>query len=89
MSVSGNFNHTQRAVCRGLLIIAPLLMKTPSIVGTTAMFLVSSGILVHNISFIHYSLFTIHYSLEPMLHSVSSIMIAAFVVPILLDGVVD
>ena len=82
MSVSGNFNHTQRAVCRGLLIIAPLLMKTPSIVGTTAMSLVSGGILVHNISFIHYSL-------EPMLHSVSSIMIAAFVVPILLDGVVD
>jgi predicted DNA repair protein MutK len=65
-----------------LLIIAPLLMKTLSIVGTTAMFLVSGGILVHNISFIHYLL-------EPMLHSVASIMIAASVVPILLDEVMD
>jgi predicted DNA repair protein MutK len=80
-SVSGTFNRIQRTVGRGLLIFAPLLMKTLSVVGTAAMFLVGGGILVHSIPFIHYAL-------EPILHSVESIKITASVVPILLDGVV-
>jgi predicted DNA repair protein MutK len=80
-SVSGSFNGIQRTVGRGLLIFAPLLMKTLSIVGTAAMFLVGGGILVHSIP-------VIHHLLEPILHSVESITIAASIVPILLDGVV-
>lgn len=80
-SVSGTFNGIQRSVGRGLLIFAPLLMKTLSIVGTAAMFLVGGGILVHSIP-------VIHHLLEPILHSVESITIAASIVPILLDGVV-
>lgn len=80
-SVSGSFNGVQRAAGRGLLIIAPLLMKTLSIVGTAAMFLVGGGILVHSIP-------VLHHILEPMLHSVESIKIAASVVPILLEGLV-
>ncbi|WP_339726331.1 DUF808 domain-containing protein [uncultured Paraglaciecola sp.] len=80
-SVSGTFNSIQRAVGRGLLIFAPFLMKTLSIVGTAAMFLVGGGILVHSIP-------VIHHLLEPLIHSVESITIAAAIVPILLDGMV-
>ena len=39
----------QRAVGRGLLVAAPWLMKTLSVVGTAAMFLVGGGILVHGV----------------------------------------
>jgi predicted DNA repair protein MutK len=80
-SVSGSFNGIQRAAGRSLLIIAPLLMKTLSIVGTAAMFLVGGGILVHSIP-------VLHHILEPALHSVESIKVAASVVPILLEGLV-
>jgi predicted DNA repair protein MutK len=80
-SVSGSFNNIQRAAGRGLLIIAPLLMKTLSIVGTAAMFLVGGGILVHSIP-------VLHHLLEPVIHSVESINIAASIVPILFEGLV-
>jgi hypothetical protein len=80
-SVSGNFNSIQRTAGRSLLIIAPLLMKTLSIVGTAAMFLVGGGILVHSIP-------VLHHILEPVLHSVESLKVAASVVPILLEGLV-
>lgn len=80
-SVSGTFNRIQRSVGRGLLIFAPLLMKTLSIVGTAAMFLVGGGILVHSVP-------VIHHLLEPILQAVESISIADFIVPILLDGTV-
>ena len=53
-SVSGGFNALQRFIGRSLLIIAPLLMKFLSIVGTAAMFLVGGGILVHSINMIHH-----------------------------------
>lgn len=78
-SVSGTFNRMQRSVGRGLLIFAPLLMKTLSIVGTAAMFLVGGGILVHSIPWIQHLL-------EPVLQSVESIKMAASIVPIVLDG---
>ena len=39
----------KRALGRGILRVAPYLMKTLSIVGTAAMFLVGGGILVHGI----------------------------------------
>ena len=44
----------QAAIGRGLLIFAPYLMKTLSIVGTAAMFLVGGGILIHGIPPIHH-----------------------------------
>ncbi|MEE7567643.1 DUF808 domain-containing protein, partial [Xanthomonas sp. Kuri4-3] len=42
------------AVGRGILAAAPWLMKTLSVVGTVAMFLVGGGILVHNIPALHH-----------------------------------
>lgn len=80
-SVSGRFNTLQRAAGRGLLIVAPLLMKTLSIVGTAAMFLVGGGILVHSIP-------AIHHFIEPALHSVDSVAILNVVAPILIEGLV-
>jgi predicted DNA repair protein MutK len=53
-SVSGSFNALQRRLGRGLLILAPMLMKMLSVVGTAAMFLVGGGILVHSIGLIHH-----------------------------------
>ena len=53
-SVSGSFNRLQRALGRGILIIAPKLMRTLSIVGTAAMFLVGGGILVHSVPAFHH-----------------------------------
>ncbi|MDA8129174.1 MAG: DUF808 domain-containing protein [Betaproteobacteria bacterium] len=43
------FSPPVRSVGRGILRAAPLLMKTLSVVGTAAMFLVGGGILVHGL----------------------------------------
>lgn len=53
-SLSGSFSTLKKALGRGLLAFAPLLMKTLAIVGTIAMFLVGGGIIVHSIEFIHH-----------------------------------
>jgi uncharacterized protein len=44
-----------RAIGRSLLAMAPWLMKTLSVVGTAAMFLVGGGILVHGIAPLHHA----------------------------------
>lgn len=44
----------QAMIGKGLLRFAPYLMKTLSIVGTAAMFLVGGGILIHGVPFIHH-----------------------------------
>jgi hypothetical protein len=44
-----------RAFGRGLLRSAPWLMKTLSVVGTAAMFVVGGGILVHGLPFLHHA----------------------------------
>ena len=43
-----------QALGRGLLWLAPRLMKTLTVVGTAAMFLVGGGILVHGVSLLHH-----------------------------------
>ena len=45
--------RAQRSLGRGILYTAPFLMKTLSVVGTAAMFLVGGGILVHGIPATH------------------------------------
>ncbi|MGE8408901.1 MAG: DUF808 domain-containing protein [Pseudomonas sp.] len=45
-----------QAVGRGILHAAPYLMKTLSVVGTAAMFLVGGGILVHGIEPLHHAI---------------------------------
>uniref|UniRef100_UPI00398C43CE DUF808 family protein n=1 Tax=Salmonella enterica TaxID=28901 RepID=UPI00398C43CE len=45
-----------QGVGKGLLIIAPWLMKALSIAGTLAMFLVGGGIVVHGIALLHHAI---------------------------------
>lgn len=82
-SVSGSFNRLQRFFGRGLLILAPLLMKFLAIVGTAAMFLVGGGILVHSIDLIH------HYT-QDLLQALAipAQGIIASVAPIVVEGLV-
>jgi uncharacterized protein len=47
--------HTARAMGRGIMWFAPKLMKTLSIVGTAAMFMVGGGILVHGWPWLHHA----------------------------------
>jgi predicted DNA repair protein MutK len=52
---SGALDGTARAIGRGLLLGAPWLMKTLSVAGTVAMFLVGGGILVHGVPPVHHA----------------------------------
>lgn len=45
-----------RGIGKGLLILAPWLMKFLSVVGTLAMFLVGGGILVHGVPVLHHAI---------------------------------
>ncbi len=45
-----------RAVGSGILALAPYLMKTLSVAGTVAMFLVGGGILTHGVAFLHHAI---------------------------------
>lgn len=45
-----------RGIGKGLLVLAPWLMKFLSVVGTLAMFLVGGGILVHGIPVLHHTI---------------------------------
>ncbi len=66
----------KRALGRALLAFAPLLMKTLSIVGTAAMFLVGGGILAHGLPY----LLTQEHNLELWLNTIPTIGI--IIVPI-------
>lgn len=50
---SGWSSRLLRGLGRGILRFAPWLMKTLSVAGTAAMFLVGGGILAHNLHFLH------------------------------------
>jgi len=82
-SVSGRFNSLQRTLGRGLLIFAPALMKTLTVVGTIAMFLVGGGILVHSFEWLHKQ---VHHIVEYLSGVFGTI--AELTVPILTEGVV-
>ncbi len=58
-------NGPAQMLGRGILRAAPLLMKTLSIGGTVAMFLVGGGILVHGLS-------PVHHWIEPVAHSLGT-----------------
>jgi predicted DNA repair protein MutK len=46
--------RAQRAIGRGVLVAAPFMMKSLSVIGTAAMFLVGGGILTHGIPAVHH-----------------------------------
>ncbi|ODU10692.1 MAG: hypothetical protein ABS84_01550 [Rubrivivax sp. SCN 71-131] len=49
-------SRAQRGLGRGILALAPWLMKALSVLGTAAMFLVGGGILVHGVAPLHHAI---------------------------------
>ena len=58
--------RAQRSLGRGILYTAPYLMKTLSVVGTAAMFLVGGGILVHGIPGTHGLIETLTHAVQKL-----------------------
>ena len=56
LHLSKKASQWQRAFGRALLTLAPYLMKTLSVVGTAAMFMVGGGILTHGIPALHHAI---------------------------------
>ncbi|MGV8989961.1 MAG: DUF808 domain-containing protein [Thiobacillus sp.] len=75
--------RAQRSFGRGILYAAPYLMKTLSVVGTAAMFLVGGGILVHGIP-------GTHEPIELLTHAVQKLPFLgnalALITPLLIDA---
>lgn len=74
----------QQRIGRGILILAPYLMKTLSIVGTLAMFLVGGSILLHGTPHAHE---VIHHIVEYVEHLPTVGGVLAAITPILLDAI--
>ncbi len=60
------FARLQRGIGRGILRAAPALMKTLSVVGTAAMFLVGGGILVHGMPGAHDLIHAVTHAVEAL-----------------------
>ncbi|PTU29102.1 DUF808 domain-containing protein [Stenotrophobium rhamnosiphilum] len=56
-------NAAAQLLGRGLLAFAPMLMKTLSVVGTAAMFMVGGSILVHGLPIVHHAIVAISASI--------------------------
>ncbi len=54
--LSGQASGAAQALGRGILVAAPWLMKSLSVIGTAAMFLVGGGILVHGVPALHHAI---------------------------------
>ncbi len=84
-TLTGIWSRFKRSLGRLLLLSAPYLMKTLSIVGTIAMFLVGGGILVHSLPVLHHFLQGVTESLHALIGLEAVI---TSVMPVLLDGFV-
>lgn len=73
-----------RSLGRGLLLVAPWLMKALSVIGTAAMFMVGGGILTHGID-------PLHHAIESATQVVAGLPavggVLAAVTPVLLDAI--
>ncbi|MBI5925324.1 MAG: DUF808 domain-containing protein [Aquabacterium sp.] len=84
MEGQGPLPALRRRVGQGLLAAAPVLMKTLSVVGTAAMFLVGGGILLHGLPGAH----EVVEAAEHAVHGVPAIGgVLAVVAPVVLDAV--
>lgn len=82
-SITGDFNAIQRTVGRGLLVFAPMLMKSLTVIGTIAMFLVGGGILVHSFSWLHHIVENIVMYSQSLIGTMAEVM-----VPIVIEGLI-
>lgn len=65
LSLSRSESSTTRALGRGVLSFAPLLMRFLGVAGTAAMFLVGGGILSHGIEPLHHAAHAVAHAAEP------------------------
>lgn len=79
----GGFARVQRGLGRGILRAAPVLMKTLTVVGTAAMFLVGGGILVHGMPGAHVLVHAVNQAAEA-LPAVGGML--AWLTPLLIDA---
>jgi uncharacterized protein len=79
----GAWAGLQRKLGHGILRAAPWLMKTLSVVGTAAMFLVGGGILVHGLPWVHHLIHGVAHEVE-LIPGVGVIL--AGLTPALLNG---
>jgi uncharacterized protein len=73
-----------QAIGRGLLWFAPWLMKSLTVVGTIAMFLVGGSIIAHGVPFLHHAVEALTKSATPMLGQ----GFAGFLIPTISDGMI-
>lgn len=85
LHLSQRASQAARGVGRGILKAAPYLMKTLSIAGTAAMFLVGGGILTHGVP-------VLHHAIEDAAHAVTTWPgvggLAAALAPLIADALV-
>jgi predicted DNA repair protein MutK len=82
-SGAGLWSTWRRALGRGLLRLAPWLMKSLAIVGTAAMFLVGGGILMHGLPGAH----AVTAGVTAALHGITAIgVVLATLAPVLLNA---
>ena len=78
------WSSAKRSVGRALLLFAPLLMKTLSVVGTAAMFMVGGGILVHGV----HALYAMQEQITELAHGVPGIGgVLAAIAPVTFDAI--
>ncbi len=70
-------SNLQKSLGRGILKAAPVLMKTLSIVGTAAMFMVGGGILAHGLPFLHHMIEAVTQDMSGLLALLVSILLEA------------
>jgi predicted DNA repair protein MutK len=82
----GSLRRMQRAFGRGVLSAAPYMMKSLSVIGTAAMFLVGGGILTHGLPVLHHGIETItaatgglSWIIPPLLNAVVGVIAGAIV----------
>ena len=76
---TGAWAGLQRGFGRGILWLAPWLMKALSVLGTIAMFLVGGGILTHGVT-------PLHHWIEALAAKAGGLM--ASIIPVLMDAVI-
>ena len=76
---TGAWAGLQRGFGRGILWLAPWLMKALSVMGTIAMFLVGGGILTHGVT-------PLHHWIEALAAKAGGLM--ASIIPVLMDAVI-
>lgn len=82
---TGFFKQVARKVGAKLLAFAPILMRTLSVVGTAAMFLVGGSIIGHNIPAVHH---LVEHLIENISHIPTFGKVLAMITPLLIDAII-